>query len=87
MKLEPIIQVKQVRKRNINCILTHTYGIQKDGTDEFICKAAMEKQTQRTDLWTQWEGRRERMRCMERVTWKLALPYAKEIANGNLLKD
>ena len=29
----------------------------------------------------------ERMRCMERVTWKLALPYAKEIANGNLLKD
>ena len=27
----------------------------------------------------------ERVRCMERVTWKLTLPYAKEIANGNLL--
>ena len=27
----------------------------------------------------------ERVRCMERVTWKCTLPYVKEIANGNLL--
>ena len=27
----------------------------------------------------------ERVRCMERVTWKLTLPYVKLIANGNLL--
>ena len=27
----------------------------------------------------------ERVRCMESVTWKLALPYIKEIANRNLL--
>ena len=27
----------------------------------------------------------ERVRCMERVTWKLTLPYVKSIANGNLL--
>ena len=27
----------------------------------------------------------ERVRCMERITWKLILPYVKEIANGNLL--
>ena len=27
------------------------------------------------------------MRCMERVTWKLTLPYVKWIANGNLLYD
>ena len=39
--------------------------------------AAMEKQTYRTDLWTHEEGRRERMRCMERVTWKLTIPYGK----------
>ena len=37
----------------------HIYGIQKDGTDEFIFKAAVEKQTQRTDLWT-WEGGEDR---------------------------
>ena len=31
-------------------------------------------------------GRREeRVRCMERVTWKLTLPYLKQIANGKLL--
>ena len=33
------------------------------------------------------EGRKERVRCMERVTWKLTLPYVKQIANGNLLYD
>ena len=27
----------------------------------------------------------ERVRCMERVTWKLTLPYVKLIANKNLL--
>ena len=27
----------------------------------------------------------ERVICIERVTWKLTLPYVKEIANGNLL--
>ena len=32
----------------------HIYGVKKHGTDEFICRAAMEKQTRRTDLRTQW---------------------------------
>ena len=27
----------------------------------------------------------ERVRCMERVTWKLTLPYVKKIANRYLL--
>ena len=27
----------------------------------------------------------EKVRCMERVTWKLTLPYVKQIANRNLL--
>ena len=31
--------------------------------------------------------RKERVKCMERVTWKLTLPYAKQIANGNFLYD
>ena len=31
-------------------------------------------------------GRGEgRVSCMERVTWKLTLPYVKQIADGNLL--
>ena len=45
MKLEPIIQseVSQKEKHQYR-ILTHIYGIQKDGKDDFICKIA--KQTQ-----------------------------------------
>jgi len=27
----------------------------------------------------------ERVTRMERITWKLTLPYVKQIANGNLL--
>ena len=34
----------------------HIYGIQKGGTNEFICKAAMEKTTWRTDEWTRGES-------------------------------
>ena len=62
----------------------HIYGTWKDGIDEFIFKAAMEKQIKRTDLLTQRRGE-ERVRHMERVTWKLTLPYVKYIANRNLL--
>ena len=79
MNLEPTIQseVSQKEKDKYH-ILTNKYGIQKDGTDGFIFRAAVEKQTQRTDLWTWREGWRERLRCMERVTWKLRIPYVKQ---------
>ena len=46
MNLEPIIQSKvSQKKKNKYCILTYIYGIQKDGIDEPICRAAMEIQT------------------------------------------
>jgi len=32
-------------------------------------------------------GRKERVGCMERVTWKYTSPYVKQIANGNFLYD
>ena len=45
MKLEPITQseVSQKEKHRYS-ILTHMYGIQKDGIDDPICKAAEETQ-------------------------------------------
>ena len=78
MNLDPIIQseVSQEEKYKYR-ILKHMYGILRDGTDEFIFRAAMEKQTQRTDLWTWGDRRREKGRCMERVTWKFKIPYVK----------
>ena len=30
----------------------HIYGIQKEDTDKSVCRAAVETQTKRTDLWT-----------------------------------
>ena len=76
MNLEPIIQseVSQKEKDKYR-ILTHIYGIQKNGTEEFIYRATMEKQ--RENRFTDVGRGEERLRCMERVTWKLTLPYVK----------
>ena len=59
MNLEPIIQseVSQKEKDKYH-ILKQIYGIQKYGTEEFIFRAAVKKQTQRIHLWTWGEGRR-----------------------------
>ena len=51
INLETIIQSEASQKeRDKYHILTHIYGIQKNGTEELIYRAAMEKQTQRIDL-------------------------------------
>ena len=45
MKLEPIIQSEVSQKeKHQNNILINTYGIQKDGNDDPICKTAKETQ-------------------------------------------
>ena len=46
MKIEPVIQSEVSQKEKYKYhILTHIYGIGRDGPDEFISRAAMEKQT------------------------------------------
>ena len=45
MNLEPIIQSEVSHKeKDKYCILMHTYGIYKNSTEEFIYRAAVEKQ-------------------------------------------
>ena len=45
MKLEPIIQSEVSQKEKYQySILTHIYGIQKDGNDDPICEIAEEMQ-------------------------------------------
>ena len=58
MKLHPIMQreVNQKEKHQYS-ILMHTYGIQKDGNDDPICKTAKETQVCRADFWTLRRGR------------------------------
>ena len=60
MKLEPIIQseVSQKEKHQYS-ILTHIYGIWKDGNDNPVCETAKETQMYITVFWTLWE--REKM--------------------------
>ena len=89
MNPEPIIQseVSQKEKDKYH-ILMHIYRIQKNGTKYFIYRAAMEKQTQRTDLWThRWgeerQGGMNGKSNMETDT----LSYVKQRANRNFLYD
>ena len=70
MNLEPIIQseVSQKEKDKYH-ILTYIYiYMESKKMALIIFRAAMEKQTYRSDLWTWGEERREKGRCMERVT-------------------
>ena len=53
------------KEKNKYRVLTHIYGIQKNGTDEAICRAGIEMQSQRKNLWTQWG--KERVGRIERV--------------------
>ena len=67
------------KKKNKNHILIHIYGIQKNSTDEPICKAAVEMQTLRTDMWTQWG--KKRVGQIKNVHYHMI----RQITNGNLL--
>ena len=59
MKLEPIIQseVSQKEKHQYS-MLTHIYGIYKDGNDNPVYETAKETQMYRTVFWTLWERER-----------------------------
>ena len=53
MDLETVIQSEVSQKeKNKERILMHICRIQKNGTDETVCKAEIDTQTQRTNVWT-----------------------------------
>ena len=72
MNLEPIIwsEVSQ-KEKDKYCFLTLIYGIYKKDTEEFIYRAAMEKQKGKR-LMDMGRGE-EWVRCMERLTQKFTL--------------
>ena len=62
MNLELIVENEFSQKTEDKyCILTHIYGILKDGTEEFVCKASNEKQTKITGKTGMGKGK-ERVR-------------------------
>ena len=55
LNLETVIHSEVSQKeKNKYRILTHICGIQKNGTDESVCRAEIETQMQRTNVWTPW---------------------------------
>ena len=69
MKLEPTIQseVSQKEKHQYS-ILTHIYGIEKDGNNNPVYETVEETLMYRTVLWTLWE--RERVGRFGRMALK-----------------
>ena len=86
IKLQPIIQseVNQKEKDEYS-IVTHIYGIQKDGNDNPICETAKETQMYRTVFWTPWE--RERGMIWENGIKTCMLSYKKRIASLGSIQD
>ena len=72
MNLEPIIQSEVSQKEKDKYILTHIYG-----TRRMVLKNLFTGQQWRNRHREQTYGPGKRVRCMERVTWKLTLPYVK----------
>ena len=69
MKVEPIIQSEVSQKdKDQYSILTHIYGILKDGNNNPICKTEKETQMYRTDFGALWE--KVRVGCSERIALK-----------------
>ena len=76
MKLEPIIQseVSQKEKHQYG-ILTHIYGILKDGNDNPVHETAKETQMYRTVFWSLWEREKwSEVKSLSRV-WLFATPW------------
>ena len=69
MKMAPIIQseVSQKGKQQYS-ILTHVYGILKDGNDNPILRTEKETQIYRREFWTLWE--KARVGWSERIALK-----------------
>ena len=70
MKLEPIIQSEVSQKDKHQYILTHIYGIEKDGNDNPICRTEKETQMCRTDFWTLLLWEKARVGCFKRIASK-----------------
>ena len=85
MKLEPIIQreVSQKDKHQYS-ILTHIYGILKDGNDNPVCETAKETQMYRTDFWTLWE--KVRVGCSESIETSI-LSRVKQITSPGWMHE
>ena len=84
MDLETVIQSEVSQKeKNKYRIISLIYVIQKNDTDELICNAEIETQTQRTNIWI------PRVEGQGGMNWKIGIDIytllcIKQITNENL---
>ena len=85
MKLEPIIQSEVSQKEKYQySILTHIYGIQKDGNDNPVCETAKETKISRTlDSVGEGEGGMIRENGIETCI----ISYVKRVASPGSMQD
>ena len=67
-KLEPIIQSEVSQKEKYKYHILIQYMEAEEMALMNLFSGWQWRNRQRTDLWTRWEERREKGRCMERVT-------------------
>ena len=90
MDLETVIQSEVSQKeKNKYGILRHICGIQKNGTDELVCKAEIKTQMQRINVWTP-SGESGGMDGGGGKNWEFGIDIhilmcIKQITNKNLL--
>ena len=86
MNLDPVTQSERNQKEKKKYyILMYIYGIQKNVTDELICKTGIETQTERTDCGH--SGKEKGRTNGESSIKTYTLPYAKQIARGKSLSN
>ena len=78
------------KEKNKYRILMHIWGIQKNGADEPVCKAEIETQMQRTNVWTPREESMWGEGVGGRMNWEIGIDIytlicIKQITNKNLL--
>ena len=86
LNLEPIIQSEVNQKeKNKHCMSMHIHGIQKDGTDEPIGRAATDIKNRLMDMggWEEGVGEANGESSKEAYT----LPHIKQTTNGDSLYD
>ena len=86
MNLEPIIQ-GEVCQRKINVIYQCIHMESRKMVLMKLFAGQQWRPRHREQTYGHVGERKERVRCMERVTWKLTLSYGKQIVSGNVLCD
>ena len=77
-------RTKSEREKQISCTHTQTWGIQEtSGTGDLICRAGIDMQMQRMEMWTPWG--RETVGGVESVPLTCTVPCIKQTAGGRLL--